>query len=863
MEAKMKRYKLVILITLALSVSAAAQVSQTAVQFLLIAPGARAGGMGETFVAISDDATAVHWNPAGLGRYPLSGTWLDLEAEPQETINGLVLVKNNLPETNYRQYDIWGLVNNRLAKWDGEKWIFGTERMLRANGSLQSLIERFTGLSESEAGVYADKMARANNELAPENIDSLHDRLMLVVPSDYLYKEEIEYGFQKLHNAWQRLRINMNGFNNIRDDVDQLQAESLNIRENLDKIAFGFDRAVTAKGDRSVWIPFDLTLPGNITCLGSDDKSIYVGTTGGFFQLEPDKLRWTSFTVEKDPLPSNHITVIEKVGRRLMFVGTDRGLFRFTGRNVETFADDTNAPRGYITAIAARSEKDAWAVSENELYHYNGVGWSDAKNEEVSIGENIPLTMQKFYGDFGRVWSDRLLAEVAEANAGDLGSVEAGQLVKFPYNLGYKGEVTRLGIDPRGNLWVGTTHGIVLYDGNRFQQFGYKIFEVPSDGMALEDIATQFIPDRDPAKIERLTRVTKDFNDLETFYLDRGTKILVYANSLGSQISAVHSVSANKALIATAYGVVEYKNGKWSRLQNAHLAESKVSEIQERDGELWLAAPDKVAVYAGANKHLTFMHSNYLVQLADDLYYDYFSFVYPSKEWGTFGLGVTFLSYGEQVRTDEYGEERGTFSSYDIAFTLSYGTKLMSNLAGGVSMRYINSHLAEVGAGTERGAGTGYSLAVDGGILYDMSRKLTLAATITNIGPDIAYIDADQADPLPRKLAVGFNYKIVDSPFNRLSLLGEADKLLVDLNHSISTEIKEVIPHIGLEYWYSNYVALRTGYVYDDVGVQKYFTLGASLQYSNYRFDFSYIPSSNPDFNRLGNTMRFSMNAGF
>ncbi len=859
----MKGYKLAILITLALSVSAAAQVSQTAVQFLLIAPGARAGGMGETFVAISDDATAVHWNPAGLGRYPLSGTWLDFRAASQDTVNGLVLVKNNLPETNYRQYDIWGLVNNRLAKWDGEKWIFGTRRTLAADRSLQSLVERFTGLSESEAEVYADKVARANNELTPEVIESLHNQLMQVVPSDYLYKEEIEYGFEKLHNAWQRLRIDMDGFNEIRDEIKQLQAESFNVRENLDKIAFGFHRAVTARGERKVWIPFDVTLPENITCLGSDDNSIYVGTSEGLFQLDPDNMRWSTYTVEQNSLPSNHITVIEKVGRRLMYIGTDRGLVKFTGRNVEIFPDNSAAPRGYVTAIAAISNKDAWAVSEDKLYHYDGTTWLDAKNEEISIGESIPLTMQEFYGDFGEVWYDRLLAEIAQANAGDLDSVEAGQLVRFPYSLGYKGEITRLGIDPRGKLWIGTTHGIVLYDGNRFQQFGYRIFEVPSDGMALEEIAAQFIPDRDPTIIEKLTRMIKDFNDLETFYLDRGTKILVYANSLGSKISAIRPVSADETLIATALGIVEYNKGKWGRLQNIQLAESKVSEIQERNGELWIAAADRIAVYAGAKKQMTFMHSNYLVQLADDLYYDYFSFVYPSKGWGTFGLGVTFLSYGEQVRTGESGEELGTFSSYDIAFTLSYGTKLMHNLSGGVSLRYINSHLAEVGAGSERGKGTGYSVAVDGGVLYDVSSKLTLAATFTNIGPDIAYIDADQADPLPRKLAVGFNYKIVDSPFNRLSVLGEADKLLVDLNHSLGTEFREIIPHIGLEYWYSNYVALRTGYVYDEVGVQRYFTLGASLQYSNYRFDFSYIPSSNQDFNRLGNTMRFSMNAGF
>lgn len=35
--------------------------------FLLIAPGARAGGMGEAQVAVANDAYATYWNPAGLG----------------------------------------------------------------------------------------------------------------------------------------------------------------------------------------------------------------------------------------------------------------------------------------------------------------------------------------------------------------------------------------------------------------------------------------------------------------------------------------------------------------------------------------------------------------------------------------------------------------------------------------------------------------------------------------------------------------------------------------------------------------------------------------------------------------------------
>ncbi|MFC1563936.1 type IX secretion system outer membrane channel protein PorV [candidate division KSB1 bacterium] len=42
--------------------------SEATAEFLMIAPGARAGGMGETGVALANDAYATYWNPAGLGK---------------------------------------------------------------------------------------------------------------------------------------------------------------------------------------------------------------------------------------------------------------------------------------------------------------------------------------------------------------------------------------------------------------------------------------------------------------------------------------------------------------------------------------------------------------------------------------------------------------------------------------------------------------------------------------------------------------------------------------------------------------------------------------------------------------------------
>ena len=858
----MRLYKLTAIFILILAGVASAQVGRTGVPFLLIAPGARAAGMGEAFISISDDATAMHWNPAGLGKYPLTGAWLNLKGNDNDTIASIVLVKNNLPENNYRQYDVWGLVNGKLATWDGRRWITSSKQELKVGSSLQSLILRYTGLSEEEAGPYVDRLARANNTLVPESIDSLKTALLPILPSDYVYKEEISYGFDKLHKAYLELRLNLNGFNQICSDVYSALQDQTPSTEKLDKIAFGFDRAISSKGDRSVMIPFDLILPDSIMTLGTDDEYVYIGTTRGMFRLEPDKLRWSSFSSKTDSLPSDRITTIQKVGRRTMYVGTDKGIVIFTGTGFKSFPRDSGAPSGLVRAIAAETDRNVWAASDADLYHYDGFKWSNAYDNEFTIGETLPKSVETFYGELGVARFAEIFDSVKQANPTMGDSLAAGQVVKLPYRFGYKGDITVLGLDQRNRLWIGTTAGIDYFDGERFHLFGYKLYQ-PPQAMTVQEIAAQFIPDRKPEKIERLSALIKKYNDLETDQVEAGEKLLVFANALGSEVNSIRPVSSKRTLVATNQALVEYKGGKWNRLHSADMKGSEVSSMYSRGGELWLGGRNKVSIFSAPKKQITFMHSNYLVQLANDIYYEYFSFAYPSAEWGTFGMAITFLSLGNQIRTGEIGEELGLFYTYEMAITLSYGTKLMNNVYGGVSLRYINSHLSDVGAGREKGSGVGYSVAIDGGIIYDMTRRLTLAATITNIGPDISYIDADQADPLPRKMAVGFNYKIVDSPFNKVSFVGEATKLLVDLNDDIKTEVEEIIPHLGLEYWYSNYVALRSGYVYDKIGVQRYFTLGASLQYSSYRFDFAYIPPSDESFNRLGNTIRFSMNVGF
>ncbi len=72
----MKRFIVVSLIIIFTITTFGLAQSEAGSIFLLIAPSARAGGMGEAHTAVADDAYASYWNPAGLGF--LEGTELAL-----------------------------------------------------------------------------------------------------------------------------------------------------------------------------------------------------------------------------------------------------------------------------------------------------------------------------------------------------------------------------------------------------------------------------------------------------------------------------------------------------------------------------------------------------------------------------------------------------------------------------------------------------------------------------------------------------------------------------------------------------------------------------------------------------------------
>jgi len=834
-----------------------ADVSRSAVLFLRIAAGARAAGMGEAFVAVADDATATHWNPAGLGVYPLTSAWLEHPLPAGLELKQMALLRNDIPELNYKRYDIWVISQSDLFRMHRGEWLNYQDYSTSVGESLESILRKFSQVQDQERlKSMKESTARFNQPVSKDSLLVLKEKVLELAGDK---RDRLSSKWDDVFLAWDECKLSQKNLWDLLGRIDGFMADSALSSEEVDQLSPLLDATVIRSLPDVLNIPYQALFEGALTCLGSEGRVLWVGTEKGLFSF--DGKRWNRYAA-KDGLPSDHITAILAISTRSVWVGTDQGTARFDGAKWTAVPLPGDAPDGQIVAFANRGEREMWAVTRSKLYKLNGESWLPHQQYSVLIGDSLEKVARGFLGTENEKVITRAVQKLKTYNALADSGIAAGQTLSLPFELAVSGEITALVADDGGSLWMGTSRGLKRYTDGRWFTYGYQVY-MAEEGDDAKGVARKFLKSDDEQKVSKLSQMIIDYNQLDASgKLDPGEKIYVYYNASGSEILSLARAGRNNLFVGTEYGTIRWDGESWSRYYHAGLEREKAQAMIHQDGELWFGTPDKVVIYAHAKKEITFMHANWLPELADDLYYEYLSYVQHMEGWGTVGANVTFLSLGQNVRTDEFSNILGTFDSFEMAFTFSYGTRLNTNLSSGLSAKIIYSHLADQGAGLEKGKGSGSSFALDAGILYQTPfKRLTLGSALTNLGPNIAYIDLNQSDPLPRNLAVGLAYKIVDTPFNRLTATFDINKELVGLDDSFSQEWREAILNTGIEYWYGTYVALRGGYVYDRVGDVKNPTFGAGLQYGLFRFDFAYIPSSKTS--ALSNTMRFSMTGRF
>lgn len=310
-------------------------------------------------------------------------------------------------------------------------------------------------------------------------------------------------------------------------------------------------------------------------------------------------------------------------------------------------------------------------------------------------------------------------------------------------------------------------------------------------------------------------------------------------------------------------------------------------------------------------------YSPWLRQLVDDIHLSYLAGYSKLGDRHVIGGSLRYFSLGNITFTDILGNVIREFNPNEFEILGGYAFKLSDRSAIGLNGKFIYSNLTGGISVGSAGSRSGLAGAVDLSYSYfneDVSlgntdATFSFATSINNIGNKIAYTTDANRDFLPTNLRLGTALKMEFDEFNSITGVLDVVKLLVptrpvrngsgeiisglnndvgvtlgmiqsfydapgqvttDANGEVAVEgrfleeLREYNFSGGLEYWYSDILAVRAGYFHEHVskGARQYLTFGAGIYYSVFGVDVSYLAAFRRT-NPLANTVRFSLKFKF
>lgn len=156
------------------------------------------------------------------------------------------------------------------------------------------------------------------------------------------------------------------------------------------------------------------------------------------------------------------------------------------------------------------------------------------------------------------------------------------------------------------------------------------------------------------------------------------------------------------------------------------------------------------------------------------------------KEKWNIGIGIDYMGYGSIRHTDADNNDMGTYNASEMAFYGTLGYKLASNLAGGISLKYVYGNISSYNS---------MAVAVDLGLNYYLPEsEWSFGIAVKNLGGQIMAYD-EKFEALPLDVQAGVSKRLIGSPV-RLSAT------LSDLNH--------------LDYKFLNHLCLAAEFIISD-----------------------------------------------
>lgn len=330
--------------------------------------------------------------------------------------------------------------------------------------------------------------------------------------------------------------------------------------------------------------------------------------------------------------------------------------------------------------------------------------------------------------------------------------------------------------------------------------------------------------------------------------------------------------------------------------RSGSLADAGVATSADAMSARWNSA--KMA-FIESDMGLSISYNPWLRKLVNDMALSYLTGYTKLSEQEAIGLQMTYFDLGKITFTDGAGLVTGEHKAKEFSIGGNYSRKLSEYLGVGLGLKFIHSNLAGNYTGDAGQIKPGNTAAGDVGIFhtkdYNLSGKnvkVNLGANISDIGAKISYSNGDNRNFIPTTLRLGTAVTGDLDPFNKLTLVVELSKLMVpstlrnsagfdsipdkglisgmagsfaDSPSGFSGEMRELIYHFGLEYWYHNAMgdplfAIRGGYFKEGKtsGNRDYITLGFGFRYQQFGIDFAYLVPTSKN-NPLAESLRFSL----
>ncbi len=316
---------------------------------------------------------------------------------------------------------------------------------------------------------------------------------------------------------------------------------------------------------------------------------------------------------------------------------------------------------------------------------------------------------------------------------------------------------------------------------------------------------------------------------------------------------------------------------------------------------------------------LSFSYTPWLRNLINDINLAYLVGYKRLGDNQVISASLRYFSLGNIVFTDRFGGFIKDVNPNELAVDVGYSRLFSDNFSGGIAFRFIRSDLTGGSFSSETiEAKPGVSVAADLGFFYtnevrlgDYDGQLSFGTNFSNMGRKISYSENQDASFIPINWRLGSSLLLEIDSYNSITFALDFNKLLVptspiyyndsldaDLNPVIQygkdpdvsvpvgmfrsfydapgveledgsrsvfrEELNEINIAAGLEYWYREQFAIRTGYYYEHItkGNRKFFTVGVGLRLNIFEIDFSYLIPTQQN-NPLANTIRFTLGFDF